>query len=414
MTITAPSLRKAKPRKGPRTGSAAFARAIDTSADGKAPHAVRLWRAGWNETDKGPLNFTPRSAKLVMAAFARRGNPLVFDYEHESTVPLEQRGGCPMKGVASADRAGLEIREDDDGEPELWATGIGWTDEARRQIEARERTQISPISRYDLDTKEITAIENVALCREGATHQGTLLASAGKGTSMGLEEIIQKIAEAMMAGDFETAENLVQQAEAMDGGGDSMAVKMAKACMAAPKLAAPPPPPGPGVGEEKPKPAASSMVSARLAASREGVDAYARALVGEMEARTTAAERRAANAEKEAKVGRVEGLIAASRDCFDAIDEREHLAAADPERTRKHIASVTRKRAEGTLAASRPGPTVTEAKPPKPANKPGGEDETFGLNAMEIAAAAQHGVDLKTFAASKERIAKSAAARRGN
>ncbi len=234
-----------KPRKVARVGSAALARDIETSADGKAPHAVRLWRAGWNDTDKGALNFTPASARLVMAAFAKRGNPLVFDYEHESTVPIEKRGGCPMKGVASADRANLEVRGDERGKPELWATGIGWTAEAQRQIEARERTQISPISKYDIDTKEITAIQNVALCREGATHDGTLLASRNGRTGDAMDEIIQKIMEALQAGDFETAETLVQQAEGMDGGGDAMGVKMARMALkcAKPPPAAPPPAP---------------------------------------------------------------------------------------------------------------------------------------------------------------------------
>lgn len=383
-----------------KTGRAACARAIETAEEGKAPHAVRLWRYGWNQTDRGPLKFTERSAKSVMDRFFERGNPLVFDYEHESTIPLEKRGGTPMRGVASADRATPEIRKDERGNPELWATGIGWTAEAARQIEARERTQISPISNFDLDTKEITEIVNVALCREGATHYGTLLATAPKEKTM--DEIIQKIIEACEAGDWETAETLVQQAEGMDGGAEM--AKYGRACMKMGKAMSGPPPKPEKPSDNAPDSQKPAVAASRMAASRprpEGLGAYARQ-VEELEGRTQAAERRAAAAEREAKVGRVEGLIATARDCFDAVDERDHLAAADPERTRKHIASIRRKREEGTLAAAKPssGPA---ARPPKD----GAADETFGLSATEIEEAGRSNIALKDFAAAKDRANKS-------
>lgn len=385
-------------------GRAMLSRSVETSADGKAPHAVRLWRAGWNETDKGPLNFTPKSAETVMARHKARGNPLVFDYEHESTLPLEKRGGAPMKGVASAPSAALEVRPDAEGHPELWAVDVRWTPEAQRQIETGERRQISPISNYDLDTKEITEIVNVALCREGATHHGTILASAERGTT-GMDEIIQKIVEALQDGDYETAESLVQQCEAMGEGDEDMAryAKTARAmCSAgkamAAKFAAPPPPPKGDAAPDSTKPGAS----ARMAASREASGAYSRQFA-DMEARTRAAEQRAFGAEREAKVGRVEGMIAANRDMFDAIDEREHLRSADPDATRRHIASITRKRNEGTLEASRPKPGGGEVKPPKDGNK----DDSFGLSAAEIEIAGREGISLKDFADAKGRQANS-------
>lgn len=406
----APAKAPRAPRGAPKGAvvhsRAVCARAIETSADGKAPHAVRLWRAGWNETDRGALNFTPRSAEMVMSAFAARGNPLVFDYEHESTIPIDKRGGCPMRGVASADRATLEVRKDGAGQPELWASGIGWTAEAQRQIEARERTQVSPISRYDLETKEITAIENVALCREGATHHGTLLASR-EGRTGSVDDIIQKIMEALQMGDFESAETLVQQAEAMAEGGDMGAVKMARAAMAGMKAAAPPPPPP---AEEKPKPAPAAMAASR--AIGQGADVLALSRELDQSRRETAAARtESAKALHEAKVGRVEGIIAASRDCFDAVDERSFLRRADPEAAREHVASVTRKRAEGTLAASRPA-GAPPVNPPKDANA--GKDETHGLSVVEIQAATMNKVDLPTYAASKARINGQATTRRGS
>ncbi len=359
MSKKATSPRNATPAKVARM---AMARAIETTAEGKAPHAVRLWRAGPNNTDKGLLNFTPESAKLVMQSFEARGNPLVFDYEHESLLPLEQRGGSPMKGIASAPHAQLEVRPNEDGEPELWATSIEWTPEARRQIETGERRQISPVSNFDTETREVVEIVNVALCREGATHFGTLLASVAKGTNM--DELIQAICDAAAAMDWEKVEALCAQAEAMPEGG-AAAAKMGRAMA---KMAAD--------NEEKKEPAAPPPMAASRVLRPASGNAEMLALSREL----AESKAESAKALKEAKVGRVEGLIAANRDCFDAADERVHLRRADPDATREHIESVKRKTATGTLAAGRAA--ESGAKPPKDA--PDANDPTFGLRADQI------------------------------
>lgn len=345
----------------------ATARAIETSAVGSAPHSVRLWRAGANNTDKGSLNFTPDSAKAVMAAFEGRGNPLVFDYEHESLLPLEQRGGSPMKGIASAPHAQLEVRDDAQGKPELWAVGIEWTPEAKRQIESGERRQISPVSNFDTETREVLEIVNVALCREGATHFGTLLASVAKGTSaMGLDDLIQAICDAAAAMDWEKVEALCAQAEALPEGGGAATAKMGRAMA---KMAVD--------GEKKddvapPPPMAATRTVTRSMLTNTEIVALSREL--------EVSKRESATALKEARVGRVEGLIATNRDLFDAADERVHLRRADPDVTREHIDSLKRKVATGQIAASR-GTGVEAARPPKDQGK---EDPTFGLRQDQI------------------------------
>lgn len=356
----------AKAQKSARKAPAriAAARSCESFAAGEAPHSVRLWRAGWNRTDKGDVNFTPRSAALVMADYARRGNPLVFDYEHESLLPLDKRGGAPMKGVASATYAEPFCPLDAKGQPELWARNIDWTPEAKRQIgPAAERRQISPVCDFDTETGEVLNLKNVALCREGATHSGTLLASVAKGTTT-MEELIQKLSDAANAGDLEGVKALLAQMVAM-------------AKPAAPAAPAPPP------AQHQPPPAA-------MAASRD-------LATGVFAVELAASRAETALALKEAKIGRVEGLIAASRDCFDAADEREHIEAADPVATKRHIESVRRKVTAGTIAASR---TVDPRNPPK-----GGPaaDETHGLNVTEIQAATNMKVSLAAYAESKAR-----------
>lgn len=376
-----------------------FARSVEASSEGEAPNAARLWKAGWNRTDKGDLNFTPRSAKLVLQAYQDRNNGLAWYYEHEDRLPLEKRGGAPMKGVCSAPSSALTVRDSDEG-PECWAESIAWTDEAKRQIQSGERRQLSPIASFDSDTREIVEILNVSLCAEGATLSGTILASAGKGM-MSMDDMIQALLDALNAGDFEAAENIVQQMEAQEGGG-AMA-KMARGMMA--KMGKEDPAPAPAAA---PPPAPEDTAKKQLAASREYAAQFQSAEFSRGMERLEAATNSANAAAAQSRRATVLTMIASRRECFDAVDEREHLTAADPAATEKHIASMTRKgKAAGTstLAASR---APTEARPPKDASS---VDETHGLSIIEIQTAGQSGIPLADFAASKKRMNDSARAR---
>lgn len=327
-----------------REDFALLARAIEASVDGEPPEAARLWRAGWNKTDKGDLQFTPRSAKLVQEAYAERGNPLAFYYEHEDRLPLDKRGGSPMRGACAAPSSMLVVRDVGEG-PECWAESIAWTDEAKRQIKSGERRQISPIAKFDSETREIVEILNVSLCAEGATHHGTILASAGKATS-GMDDMIQQVLDALNAGDFEAAETLIQQMEAQGAAGPA---QMARMAMAKTKPAAGPPAAGPPPGAGPPAP--EDVATKRLAAAtRYEQESFAR--MGALDA--AIAEAKAAA--KQSRKATVHQLIAANRDMFDAVDEREHLGGCDPSATERHIASLTRKRTGGgILEAAKPG-----------------------------------------------------------
>jgi hypothetical protein len=186
-----------------------------------------------------------------------------------------------------------------------------------------------------------------------------------------MDELIKAICDAAAAMDFEKVESLAQQAEAAGGSGADVA-KMARAMAKPPAAGAPPatqPPAGPPAAMAKPEGQPVAM-----AASRDDVAAVRRDLY----------------------TFQVRTMIAASRDCFDANDEREHLAAADPSATERHIASMTRKLGAGTLAASRPG---TEA---RPAKDPPAGGETHGLSVLEIQVAGQNGISLADYATAKK------------
>lgn len=218
-----------------------------------------------------------------------------------------------------------------------------------------------------------------------------------------MDELLNQLLSAIEAKDWELCENLIQQLEAAEGG--AIIAKVGRMAIKAAKEPA---------EEDKPKDDAEAMKKlaaslATLATSRPAGNANVLALTRELEAQrvaTARAEAEARTATREAKIGRVEGIIAANRDCFDGVDEREHLQAADPERTRKHVESIKRKFAASgdgdgkTLLAAGRG----EARPPK--GGPKADDDTAGLTPTELATAAQHGVSAKDFAASKARAAK--------
>lgn len=380
------------------TRSLGFARFIVAGVDGAAPREARLWAAGWNDTDKGALNFTPDSARMVMQAYRDRGNPLAWYYEHENREPLSVRGGCPMKGVCSAPRSALAIRGPATA-PECWAENIEWTAEAARQIASGERTQLSPVAAFDSETREIVAILDVSLCAEGATHNGTLLASRnGKDTGTGMD-MIQQILDALNAGDFETAETLVQQMEAQAP--DDAMTKLARAAMGkakAPPPAADPAPPPPVVAKKM----AAALSRADVPA---GVDVakFDRALDA-MIAATAEAKGAAATSRRETVVAMLSRAIERGLP-IDIVDEREHVTTGDPTVTGKFIASLDRKAKVGVLVASKVPPIpANEARPGTKSGEKVPAVETFGLSEIQQAAARQHGLTFEAYAKSAERI----------
>ncbi len=358
---------------------------IERGPDGKAPTACQLWRAGENRTDNGSVLFSPRSAELCMAAYRERGMPLVFDYEHESTIPLEERRG-PEVGIASASRAILEMRGTPEA-PEPWATDIRWTPRARAQIESGERTQISPLVIVDKGTREVVRILNVALCLEGATHRGVLLAAArrlAKGhVSM---DPMDALLAAIESGDKATAHKIVDE---MMG-------------VAPPEGA----PPAPGAEDMRAK--FLSAFKAMLASSRAGnvaplaassqqaafaskFDEMMAAFASKFDVLSSNVAKRLDVLGSNVDLTTNRSLIAAHRDLFTPAAEQEYLKAspADTERYIR-VAMATRAPAgtSGAVQATGDG---------------GPADKTFGLTEVEMQTAARAGISFEAFSKSKTR-----------
>jgi Mu-like prophage I protein len=182
---------------------------VERPAPGAAPTAFRIWAAGPNWADDGEILFTRRSADLLMAEQEARGRLYPSDFDHKSVLP----GSGATDGRASGWHR-LGIRLDAQGEPELWAEGLDWCDDARAGLEATP-----PLWRYfspafkEADGEVVSYI-NFALTINPATHRLPALATIGashrEGMTMTKKELMAAYAKVCAA---DTSED--ERAEAM-------------------------------------------------------------------------------------------------------------------------------------------------------------------------------------------------------
>lgn len=151
---------------------------VERPAPGAAPSAFRIFRAGLNNTEYGPFQFTERSAGLLLAAQSKRGIRYPFDFEHRScqeNAPTDQREAVGWHS--------LEVRDGD-----LWAIDCKWGDEARAGLEANPPSwrYYSPVFTFDPQSREILTYVNCALTNAPATWQPTDLAIAASVPARGV------------------------------------------------------------------------------------------------------------------------------------------------------------------------------------------------------------------------------------
>lgn len=136
------------------------------------PTEFRIYKRGWNETTKGNLLFDDAAAKAVMGQYAKEGVDLIVDLNHDSM----NEKALASRADASDARAWfkLELRAG-----ELWAVQARWTPDGARRLAEKTQRYISPVSHYDVKTKRIQYLANVALCAMPATlHAAPLVAAA--------------------------------------------------------------------------------------------------------------------------------------------------------------------------------------------------------------------------------------------
>jgi phage I-like protein len=148
-------------QRGSTSTRAVLLGAFREPADGEkreAPSEFRIFHYGVNQSEKGDFLFDEASAESVMEAYAKRGRPLMMDYEHQTAT------NPPQIAIASATEFTPEIRQDADGHPELWATQVKWTKRAREYLENGEYRLYSPLFLTDKSSPpRILELRNVAL-----------------------------------------------------------------------------------------------------------------------------------------------------------------------------------------------------------------------------------------------------------
>jgi hypothetical protein len=148
---------------------------VERPAPGRAPSAFRIWGHGPNECDGKTVVFSERSAEALLAEQTARGRLYSFDFDHRSLMP----DVSPDAGKASGWHV-LEVRQDEDGKPELWAASCDWTADARAGLEADppEWKYSSPCYEVDPTTREVVSYVNCALTNNPLTYGIPALASA--------------------------------------------------------------------------------------------------------------------------------------------------------------------------------------------------------------------------------------------
>ncbi|MDB4992950.1 MAG: hypothetical protein JWM74_382, partial [Myxococcaceae bacterium] len=163
-----------------------------------APTEFRIWHSGNNPTDKGDSVFSKRSAEALSKEQARRGNLYSIDVDHMSLNPI-----APPESRKAVGWHRLEVRDDEKGDPELWAVDVEWTDVVKAGLEKKppEWRYFSPAYDVDKKTREVIAYLNTALTNNPATWSVTALASrvgSTRSTRMKFKDVM-----AALAGDDE-------------------------------------------------------------------------------------------------------------------------------------------------------------------------------------------------------------------
>lgn len=163
---------------------------------GDAPEWILVARRGENKTTKGSFLVDDADAQRVMAQFAKEGNDLVVDYQHQ-TVPGHESptGRAPAAGWIDELKWVTTSHDAPDGKTAgLWAHVRDWTPSARDMILDKEYRYLSPTVGIDRTTRRVTSLLSVALTNTPAMYDAPRLAASKETDMATLEELRAKAA----------------------------------------------------------------------------------------------------------------------------------------------------------------------------------------------------------------------------
>ena len=128
---------------------------------GKAPKKMLLFQEGWGELEKdGRFLIDRQSFDAIAGNVARRGNDVVFDYEHQSIKDMQAPAAGWIKNVSYEDGVGI-------------MAGVEWTDTAADYLEKKEYRYFSPVFEVRKSDSRVIGIHSVALTNTPKTNNLT-------------------------------------------------------------------------------------------------------------------------------------------------------------------------------------------------------------------------------------------------
>lgn len=136
------------------TGSAAIMIVAAAGESASAPEWILLFRAGKNELEgHGSYLVDAESFALVAGEFARRGNDLVFDYEHQTLKGVEAPAAGWIKELAWDQDKGILAR-------------MEWTTKGAAYVAAKEYRYFSPVFYVRKSDNRLVGLHSAALTND--------------------------------------------------------------------------------------------------------------------------------------------------------------------------------------------------------------------------------------------------------
>jgi phage I-like protein len=133
------------------------------------PTAIRLFRAGVNETAKGTFVFDAEARESTLSAAEEWGVEFMVDLEHQS---IDR--DAPNWDPDARAWLNLEVRNG-----ELWAVNLRWNPDGVRRLTEKTQRYVSPTFRHDAEGR-VREIVNIALCAMPATYGAPALVAASR------------------------------------------------------------------------------------------------------------------------------------------------------------------------------------------------------------------------------------------
>ncbi len=136
--------------------------------DGQAPEWILLFKEGWNEIEgEGKFLVDRQAYDIVAKNVSRRGNDVVFDYEHQTLKDVKAPASGWLKELRYDDKIGFMAK-------------IDWTEEAAEYIAKNEYRYFSPVFFVSKSNKRVVDVHSVALTNTPKiNHLHPLLAKLG-------------------------------------------------------------------------------------------------------------------------------------------------------------------------------------------------------------------------------------------